>query len=280
MARDAMQCEEVITRLSEYFDDELPGNLRKAVDEHLAQCAACSERLAALRAVARAAKAVVHPGPPADLTDRVLQAVLLEQAPQPDLSARTARRRLHTRRVAVWGGLFAAAAMIGIVLWNVLPHDDHEHAAMVEAFDEFLTAYAAGSRDAPSGLLARFGGERVDAAGAGRVLKRPTLAPTALGQHRLAARYAIKMPCCDCVQTVYSVGDQPSLVVFEHEKEQVDWFGSRPRIRAACGQRSCCLIELPGSLAASWQTNGHFVTVVGIKDVAELTTLIDALQPS
>lgn len=55
-----MQCRKVQTRLSSYLDDELDSTLRRSIENHLNQCAKCSEELegfqdldASLRGLAR-----------------------------------------------------------------------------------------------------------------------------------------------------------------------------------------------------------------------------------
>jgi hypothetical protein len=269
-----MNCEEASPLLSAYYDGELPRDQREAIAEHVAHCFVCSEQLAALRRLTTLAQQSPAAEPPRDLTERVLRAVGGERM---EIAG---RQRTARRHLALAGGLAAVAVVLGLGVWQFWPHDDHDHFAMVEAFDEFLNDFAQNKGEATNVLVKRFGGKPIDAAAAARVLKRPTLTPDVIQEHQVASRHVVKMPCCDCVQTVYSRSGKSSLVVFEHEKEQRDWFGMRPCIRAQCSQRNCCLIQLSSGLAASWQANNHYVTVIGVRDISELEMLIDALKPS
>jgi hypothetical protein len=54
-------------RLSEYLDGDLSATERRAVEAHLATCAACAETLAELRAVVVQARALESPAPEIDL---------------------------------------------------------------------------------------------------------------------------------------------------------------------------------------------------------------------
>jgi hypothetical protein len=50
-------------------------------------------------------------------------------------------------------------------------------------------------------------------------------------------------------------------------------------VRADFHGKACCMVQLKGGLAATWPVDGGFATVIGLKDVAELGSLIDELQP-
>jgi hypothetical protein len=86
------------------------------------------------------------------------------------------------------------------------------------------------------------------------------------------------MPCCRYVQTAYQRNGEVSLVLFEHDEPQLEWFGHRPAIQALCRDKCCCLIQLGDKLAGSWPLETGHVTVVGLRDVAELEALVRSLQ--
>lgn len=151
---------------------------------------------------------------------------------------------------------------------------------MVRAFRQFLAAYERGEATAVEVLPTKYEGKLVNDAAASSALKRQTVArPVVLANHEITKRYLLKMPCCECVETIYSCNGKTSFVLLEHEKEQADWFDARPMVRAECRGKACCMIQLKGSLAATWPVDGGFVTVVGVRDVVELESLVDELKP-
>jgi hypothetical protein len=174
----------------------------------------------------------------------------------------------------------AAVLIVGLLMWQYAPHGSHSHAEMVRVFNQFLDAYERGQADAVEVLPAKYQGTLVGEAAASGALKRETVArPVVLGNHEVTKRYLLKMPCCECVETIYSCDGKTSFVLLEHEKEQADWFAARPMIRTECRGKACCMVQLKGSLAATWPVDGGFVTVVGARDVEELSSLVDELQP-
>jgi hypothetical protein len=167
-----------------------------------------------------------------------------------------------------------------LMIWQFAGARSHSHAEMVRAFGEFLDAYEQGEMGAVDVLARKYQGTTINEADATNALKRATVSrPVVLTEHEVAQRFLLKMPCCDCVQTNYSVRGKTSFVLFEHEKEQAEWFHSRPMIRAACHGKACCLVQLTDGLAATWSVDGGHVTVVGVRDVTELERLVEELQP-
>lgn len=62
-------------RLSAYLDDEMGGEERAALDEHLADCPECRETLADLRRIVERARALEPQAPAADLWPTVLERI-------------------------------------------------------------------------------------------------------------------------------------------------------------------------------------------------------------
>jgi anti-sigma factor RsiW len=95
--------------LSAWIDGELAGQRRAALEAHLAGCAACSARVAELRAVDRALLALPAPAPGAGLRERLGARLSGHGAP-----AATAGRRRFTPVLAL--PLAAAAALFLFLL--------------------------------------------------------------------------------------------------------------------------------------------------------------------
>jgi hypothetical protein len=269
-----MNCHEVIPLLSSFHDGELAPDECQAIATHVASCVACSQKLESIRRLSDLVESTPVPEVPGSLLDSIEQS----------LAARTPSWTWWqvglSRRNAVAALLVTAATLVGGPMVWQFASPPHDHKEMVRVFGEFLAAYERGQPGADEMLAQKYQGTLVTEADATIALKRKTVArPVVFANHQVAKRYLLKMPCCDCVQTVYSRNRTASLVFFEHEKEQSDWFDARPMIRAECRGKVCCLVQLKEGLAASWPVDGGFVTVVGVRDVAELGSLVDELQP-
>lgn len=269
-----MKCEQVIPLLSAYHDGELPDDQREAVTDHLVDCSNCQTELASLQSLSGLVRRSPSPEPPAALLHNVRRAL-----------SRDARKTSSWTLFSGWVMVpvaAAAALLLAFVAWRPWPtnHGAHDHRQMVVSFNRFLDNYLAGDKQATAILPDQFHGKAVDLNGAADFLKRPSVAkPTLLRKHLVKQRTALKMPCCDCVQTTYTCDGKNSLVVFEHTEEQKDWYANRPQIQAECAGKACCLVELGNQLVATWAIERGYVTVVGAKDVSEVTALVEELKP-
>lgn len=270
-----MNCEQVIPLLSAYHDGELPDDQREAVTDHLVDCSNCQTELTSLQSISGLVRRSQSPEPPAALLHNVERAL-----------SRDARKNWgwsFTPRWLILPVAVAATMLLALVFWKGWPgdHGSHDHGQMVEQFNRFLDNYSAGDELATAILPDQFHGKLVDFAGATEFLKRPSVAKsTLLNKHQVKERVALKMPCCDCVQTSYTCEGKNSLVVFEHTEKQKDWYGRRPQIHTECAGKSCCLVELGTTLIATWPSERGYVTVVGAKDVTEVAALVEELLPS
>jgi hypothetical protein len=84
----------------------------------------------------------------------------------------------------------------------------------------------------------------------------------------------MEMPCCTCVHYNCRRDDGTTLAIFEHDDEEVDWFGDSPVTEEICGGRKCQLVALGDRLAATWQSGEQYITVVGAKDQKEVGELV------
>ena len=268
-----MNCNEVIPLLSSFHDDELAPEQRRAVADHIVSCPACSQKLESLRRLSDLVETTPTPEAPGTLVTRIERS-LNERVP-----IWAWRSNLPRSAVAAALGI-AAVVLVGLTIWKFTTGPSHSHEEMVRVFGEFLDAYEQGQASAVEVLPRKYQGTLVSEAAATSALKRETVArPIVLANHRATKRYVLKMPCCDCVETIYAREGTTSFVVFEHEKEQTEWFNRRPMIRSECRGKACCMVQLKRGLAATWPVDGGFVTVVGIGDVSELGHLVDELKP-
>ncbi len=106
---------------------------------------------------------------------------------------------------------------------------------------------------------------------------RPMIAGGLPDGYSLASSSVLKMPCCTCFKAVCRRRDGSTLVLFEHDDEETEWFGDRPSSIETCGEKDCCLVQLDSSIAATWKEGSRSVTAVGVKDQEEVTKLVSWL---
>jgi len=270
-----MNCNDVIPLLSPFHDGQLPQGEHRVVAEHVAACAACSKKLESIRRLSDLVESTPAPDVPGTLLAKI------ERSLDSDVGLAPASWFSPRSRGGVAALVACTAAILGgLMVWQISHGPSHSHEEMVRVFGEFLDSYEVRPASALELLAQRYQGTLISEAAATSALKRPTIArPVILASHQVAKRYLLKMPCCDCVQTIYAKNGETSIVLFEHEKEQTDWFHARPLIRTECRGKACCLVQLKDCLAATWPVDGGYVTALGIGDVGELDKLVEELQP-
>lgn len=91
-----MDCRDVLRDLSRHLDHEIQPEVRSRLESHLADCRACSEALAGMRAVDDLVRAASAPPPPPDLAAGIMRAVA------------SARGRGREPRAGFWRALLPA----------------------------------------------------------------------------------------------------------------------------------------------------------------------------
>jgi Predicted transmembrane transcriptional regulator (anti-sigma factor) len=269
-----MNCDDVIPLLSPLHDGELAPEQLRAVAEHVASCPGCSQELDSIRRLSDLVESTPTPEAPSTLVTRIESSLQERALFWPSLTRRISSRNAVAALVAM-----AAVIAVGITVWRFTANPSHGHAEMVHAFGEFLAAYEEGQTDKLDLLVRKYQGTPVSPEAAASALKRATVSKQSiLDGHEATQRYVLKMPCCDCVQTIYARNGQTSIVLFEHDQAENKWFAARPMIHAACRGKACCLVQLKQGIAATWPVEGGFVTVVGVRDVSELSNLVDELH--
>jgi len=107
-----MSCE-VREHLVAYADGELPSDLRREVEAHLAECPSCAQELAELEATRTLLKRWPAPQPSAEARSRAWGA--LQGRAQPS-AARSAGRRVWVRALVRYALPLAAAAAVLLVV--------------------------------------------------------------------------------------------------------------------------------------------------------------------
>lgn len=272
-----MNCSEVKTLLSAYYDGELPDALRARVSEHLDHCADCSQELRGFERLSRIAGTLSSPTPPEHLWKRIEteldQGLDVERSPRTQMDAST-RRSLSLPRSFILAATVLVAVGIGWFAWQGWFTTDH-HDHFTAEFGHYLAEFRRDPAAAQQFLLAQYEHHRVEPEDAiERIGYRPVVADGVPPGFSIASTHVMKMPCCTCVQCVCQRSDGSALVIYEHNDDDPRWFGNRPSITVSCDGKKCSLVELEDSIAVSWKHGNRHITLIGIRDVAEVAKLV------
>ncbi len=83
----------------------------------------------------------------------------------------------------------------------------------------------------------------------------------------------MKMPCCTCVQCLCQQDDGTMIAIFKHDDDEPSWFGHRKSKIEVCNGTRCRLVQLDRRLAANWQRQGRYISVIGVSDAEEVSRL-------
>ncbi|HSV95297.1 MAG TPA: zf-HC2 domain-containing protein [Spirochaetota bacterium] len=131
-----MKCRSLQSRLSEYVDGRLSGELARGIDEHCASCAVCAKELAFLRAYRKRMSTLRTVPAPTDLPRAVNERI---DAPEPRRGI--GQKLFSPARVKLpleAAGLLAAAALVFVILVpdesrkTDIVMDAPEHVAVME----------------------------------------------------------------------------------------------------------------------------------------------------
>jgi hypothetical protein len=275
-----MDCSSARQHLSAFHDGELPPDIQAAVAKHLDGCAECARRRAEFQEVSQTAAELPTPRVPADIWPQIETTLAIKVPRQ-----RAVLVNLILRRRA-WIGLATAALVViaastAAIVWLRQAEDGHKHIAV--NFARYLDEFERNPDAAQRVLLSSYEGRAVSYDEAVSTVRyqpvTPEQLPTGLSRETI---YLLRMPCCTCVQAIYQGADGEQLAVFEHVDDQPVWFGNRPTIKTRCNGMSTSLVQVDDCLAASWKRQGRYVTVIGARDVeqvSELMAYLDGDQP-
>jgi len=278
-----MKCYDVKRLLSAYYDNELTATGedvdRCAIDEHLQNCDECRHDLQSYERLSNTAKILPELAPP-DQWDAIEKAmVAAEQSPKVTPVDRAPTRRWSPQVVAPLAVIAIALVIVGGWMGlHLLMHDHRDHLAI--DFDAYLASFQTKPEAAQQVLLANYNGRSMQMAEAERVLGYRPAAAAVVPGYEVNAVYVLDMPCCQCPQVVLQrkgSDGEGQIAIFEHEKDQPVWFGDRSTNTAICGGRPTRIVQVKdGYLAATWETKDRHLTIIGARNVDEVTSLVVA----
>lgn len=261
-----MTCSEVREQLSAYYDGELAEPLREAVAEHLEQCARCRAEITGFRKLSELTAELRTPEPPAEMWQ------LLER--QLDTGAKPVATRYVPWRVVTIAAVLLVGASLSLLWWS-MGREESGHAEQDRSMAAFLQEFAFDPSRAQQTLVQKYEGQPLEAENAVEGLRyTPVATHAAPDGYKLQGAVVLKMPCCKCVQTIYTRGNGSAIAVFEHDDEQPAWFRPQPTITARCNGKPTTLVEVNRGLAATWKCGSRCITVIGANDINEVVRLM------
>ena len=268
-----MQCPEAVELLSAYYDGELPSEKAAAVADHVTVCANCSAELQTLHKLSDLTTNLDQPSPPRHVWPRIAAQLNASQSPVTP-TAIPAQRASRKTLFAVAALLLVGLSWIAFTQWHA-----HEHQHLAENFGHFLDTFEQAPDAAQQELVKSYSGVPIEISDATRELKyRPVVADGLPAEYEPAQAYLLKMPCCRCLQVCYHRKNGGMLCVFEHDSDQPVWFGDRPASSKMFSGKPTRLVQVDGCLAATWQQERRHITVIGAKDVDEVTHLVEHFE--
>jgi anti-sigma factor RsiW len=280
---------EVKELLSAYHDGELASDVHDAVAKHLESCPDCAALLGSFQQLSDLTEQLMNPDAPdqwAAIEEQLVSTsatprIAGEQAPRfsPNGRPDSGRRRFAS---PLW---LAAAATLLIAVgfgayFNWPPSMDRHDKQLAATFGKFLNHFESDPQAAEQVLLASYEGEEVDLPAAAKAIGyQPAVARGLPPGYRVDAVYVLNMPCCKCTQIVCRRDGGGQIAVFEHEVDQPVWFGDRPAIEGRCCDKPTRIVEVDNNLlAATWRSDNRYITVIGARDVEEITQLVSHFE--
>ncbi|MBI3467208.1 MAG: zf-HC2 domain-containing protein [Planctomycetes bacterium] len=264
-----MKCDQVVDLLSQFYDGELDATQAAAMRTHLAQCGACAAEVAAFADLSEAARMLSEPEPPADLWSRI--ACALERPARVATTSRPAVVRL--RRLAALAALVLIALYTGWLAYqssSATRRDSHHSSIPVVDLGPYLDQVAKGPRIA----IARHPSTQMSPAEAARHVQFRVLKQAELPEgYSLDEGYLVRIEGCSVVQFKYLRGSEVCLL-FQYSRGQPVVYGDRPVLATRVNGKAARIVQGDGCLAASWETNGTAVSLIGPRDMSELVRLM------
>lgn len=278
-----MKCEWAAEKLSAFIDDEVDGEERRQIEEHVERCNHCREIVTEYRAMGslmRRSEKVVDTDAVWTQISEKLEMQLVKLAP------RDSRVNRWTKR---WGiSILTAAASIAFLFFAIRQSADrehdtndplHNHASLAVDFEAVLHSAKAEPKQAIAKLVSKYQGRELSEVATREYLGyQPTLFNHVPEGFSRVSTHVLNMPCCKCSVTICEQNDGSSRIIFEHRDEQPAWFGDLPSIETQCAGKACKIIESAGMLAVSWKNQDRQLTMIGANDLAEVNQWVESLK--
>ncbi len=172
--------------------------------------------------------------------------------------------------------VLAATVLLAVIAGALAYHgwfgNGHHPAADLE---RFAKEFVEDPDRAQQYLLATYDGQPLELREIARRLDyEPVVALSVPPGWSLKEVYLLHMPCCTCAQAILECEDGRRVAVFEHERNQAMWFGTRRSIDCVCDGKPTSVMDLGRQLVGSWQHGDRTITVIGARDLMDITRFV------
>jgi len=272
-----MNCTEVKERLSAFCDAELSSDESAQIADHLGSCPDCAQQRNGFESLSVGVRELEISSPPAEIWRQIEEHLDARPEAEPvesgsrNVSAigpRWSKYRMLRPALAVAALVLVA---IGLVTWLAPNSRD----VLAADFEQYADQFPRNPDAAQQILLAKYDGRSINLADAVQhVGYRPAVADGMPTEYSVETAYVLKLPCCDCVQTICQRSDGSKIAIFEYGDQQRVTFGDRPENKTQCNGTSCRMVDINEQFAANWQQDGRHISVIGVRDEAELESLV------
>lgn len=301
-----MNCKLVHEQLSAFMDAEMSSAMAADVQLHLDTCEGCAKELAQFKQLGELARASVKASVAPPSWDAIEQRLSGTTTPVRLASNDSSNRVSESQRNVKWstlaGAMVALAATVLFFANLTSPkHDNHSttNQASVAAVNlqPVLELFQRDTQAAIDALKSQFVLNDVDLADADVGFGRPTYVSTAMKDHVLpggatvASTKTFSFPSCQCPEGHCTCGpggcnciacvcerpDGSTYLVFEQCKSQAVSFGDLPVQIVKRDGREIQQVTVNGTKAISFNRDNGKVTVVGLRNDAEIDSLFASL---
>ncbi|MEZ6080199.1 MAG: zf-HC2 domain-containing protein [Pirellulaceae bacterium] len=296
-----MNCQQVCDQLSSYFDGELEAGSQAEMQQHFRQCNSCSDELASYQALRELLQLSVSKASLVALPSWESIAARLDQTDEaaPQLASSMAN---HWKAAAGIVCAIAASVVFFASLRGTLQHDaaSHNHSTLKQAgaatmnLQPVLALFAQSPELAVALLTDKFATKSLSITELDSSFGRPTLVGSLAGSGSLPSNAKVvssqllSFPFCSCPEGACNCGpngcncaasvcqrpDGSRFLVLEHCKSQDVSFGDLPTQLVSRGDLHLQQATSHGTQAVSWERETGCMTVIGLRDVAEIGTLL------
>jgi hypothetical protein len=273
-----MNCTEVKQKLSAFYDAELSSDESEQVANHLHVCQECAQERHGFESLSSGVRRLDVSAPPPGIWRQIQE----QLDDRPTVEPASGQVSSVGPRWANYRPVLAIAALVLIAIglfayqgW--LGSEDNK--LLAADFEQYAAEFQRNPDAAQQILLAKYDGRRIDLSDAVQhVGYQPAVAEGLPSEYSLDSVYVLKMPCCDCLQTICQRSDGSKIAIFEYGDDQRVTYGDRPERKTECNGKSCRMVEINEQFAVNWQQDGRHISVVGVRDQEELENLVASLN--
>ncbi|RMF41387.1 MAG: hypothetical protein D6753_09680 [Planctomycetota bacterium] len=266
-----LECPEVRDRLSAYFDGELAPDQRSEIALHVERCPLCAEELRGFTKLSELVAAVQPDSQAADCWSDVVAQLERGRPTPPPPAVPLGRGALRSAALAASVVLAVIAGTFAFQTW----FGGHRHNHLAADLTRYAREFAENPGRAQRLLLATYDGQPLEIQQVGQRLNyEPTITRSVPPGWKLKEVYLLHMPCCTCAQAILESEDGRCVAVFEHDTDQAMWFGDRQSIDCLCDGKPTSIVDMGGQLVGSWQQGNRTLTVIGARDLKDITQFV------